>query len=516
MAVRRSSTRKNSRTMKMSRVQRNEQISNEIFKNGQVRRNNRDKRKEYRETKFSKKEKIIIGVFLGVILLFLALFLFYNSVIKLTGKDVLIDYGKKYKEPGYSVKLFGKDYTKNVKIKNNINLKKLGKYIVTYSVKIGGITYKKTRMVSLIDREKPKIELTGKKNTDVCPDTNYKEEGYKATDNYDKDLTKKVKVNASKDKIIYFVVDSSGNKAEITRKLTYQDKTAPEVTLNGDETVYVIEGGEFKDEGAKANDNCDGDVTKNIKSEGSVDNNKAGEYKISYKVSDKAKNEGIKTRTVSVLKKSNLNAGIPGTIYLTFDDGPNEGTTNVILDILKEEGVKATFFVTNNGPDSLIKREHDEGHTVALHTATHDYATVYASDESYYKDLTAVQDRVKRITGETSMIIRFPGGSSNTVSRKYSPGIMTRLTQSTLSKGFKYYDWNISSGDAGETTAADGVYNNVISRISKDKANMVLMHDIKTYTRDALRRIIKYGKENGYKFEKITMNTAMITQRVNN
>ena len=93
---------------------------------------------------------------------------------------------------------------------------------------------------------------------------------------------------------------------------------------------------------------------------------------------------------------------------------------------------------------------------------------------------------------------------------------MTRLTQSTLSKGFKYYDWNISSGDAGETTAADGVYNNVVGRISKDKANMVLMHDIKTYTRDALRQIIQYGKSNGYKFEKITMNTPMITQRVNN
>ena len=127
-----------------------------------------------------------------------------------------------------------------------------------------------------------------------------------------------------------------------------------------------------------------------------------------------------------------------------------------------------------------------------------------------------MQDRVKRITGQTSMIIRFPGGASNTVSRKYSPGIMSRLTQSVLEKGYKYYDWNISSGDAGGTTTSSGVYNNVINNLRKNRANIILMHDIKPYTRDALRQIIKYGKESGYTFEKITMDTPMITQSVNN
>ena len=442
--------------------------------------------------------------------------MFYNNVITLKKGNITLEYGKKYKEPGYTVNFFGKEYTKDVKIKSNINLKKIGSYTVSYSVKISGITFNKKRNIKIIDKEKPKIILTGKKDTDVCPNTEYKEEGYKAKDNYDGDITKKVKVNKLKEKIVYTVTDSSGNKKEVIRKLIYQDKTNPEITLNGDETMYAIEGNEYKDEGAKATDNCDGDLSKDLKTEGTVDINNPGEYKIKYKVSDKAKNEGTKTRVVNVLKKSNLNNGIPGTIYLTFDDGPNEGTTNIILDILKEEDVKATFFVTNSGPDSLIKREYDEGHTVALHTSTHNYSIVYASDESFYADLKSVQDRVKRITGETSMIIRFPGGSSNTVSRKYSQGIMTRLTQSTLAKGYKYYDWNISSGDAGETTLASGVYNNVVSNLSKDKANMVLMHDIKTYTRDALKQIIQYGKANGYKFEKITMNTAMITQKVNN
>ncbi|MBR3199033.1 MAG: polysaccharide deacetylase family protein [Bacilli bacterium] len=466
----------------------------------------------------SKKKIMIIGLitFVGICLVGLSIYFFWPAKFELKKGNLILNYGEKYKEPGFKVTRFGKNYTKKIKTKNNINHKKIGKYDVTYSVKINNITFKKNRVVKIADTEKPKIELKGGKTFDVCPETKFKEEGFKVTDNYDKNLDKKVKIKKEKDKIIYSVTDTSGNKTKIIRKLIYQDKTKPEITLNGGDNATLYVGTAYKEQGAKAIDNCDGDLTKEIKQTGSVDSNKVGKYTITYTVKDKAGNETTLTRTVNIINKSSLNDGKPRTIYLTFDDGPNSGTTNIILDILKEEGVKATFFVTCKGPDELIKREYDEGHTVALHTATHDYSIVYASDESYYNDLQTVQDRVKRITGQTSMIIRFPGGASNTVSRKYSPGIMTRLTQSTLAKGYKYYDWNISSGDAGGTNTASGVYNNVISQLRKQRANMVLMHDIKPYTRDALRQIIKYGKESGYTFEKITMDTPMITQRVNN
>ena len=227
---------------------------------------------------------------------------------------------------------------------------------------------------------------------------------------------------------------------------------------------------------------------------------------------DDAGNEASVSRKVFIKKRDAV-----GTIYLTFDDGPKEGTTNVILDILKEEGVEATFFVTNGGPDELIKREYDEGHTVALHTASHDYATVYASVDAYFNDLNIVSTRVKNITGEESKIIRFPGGSSNTVSRHYCVGIMSTLTQLVLERGYRYYDWNVSSGDAaGGTVTKEMVYSNVVNSLSRDRINVVLMHDIKPYTRDALRDIIRYGKENGYTFERITPATQMVTQRVNN
>ncbi len=466
----------------------------------------------------NKKKAIIIGLITFILLCTLGIlvYFFWPAKFSLKKGNIILNYGEKYNEPGYIVTRFGKNYTKNAKIKNNINYKKIGTYKITYYAKINGITFKKNRVIKIIDNEKPKIILKGGTNFDVCPETEFKDEGFTVTDNYDKNLEKKVKIKKKDNKITYSVTDSSGNKTAVTRTIIYQDKTKPEIALNGGDNMTLYVGTTYKEQGAIAKDNCDGDISKNIKTAGSVNTAKAGKYEITYEVKDKSGNESILKRNINIINKTSLNDGKPGTIYLTFDDGPNNGTTNIILDILKEEGVKATFFVTCKGPDELIKREYDEGHTVALHTATHDYSIVYASDDSFYNDLKTVQDRVKRITGQTSMIIRFPGGASNTVSKRYSAGIMSRLTQSVLEKGYKYYDWNISSGDAGGTTTSSGVYNNVISQLKKERANMVLMHDIKPYTRDALRQIIKYGKESGYTFERITMDTPMITQRVNN
>lgn len=462
------------------------------------------------------KKKYILFI---IILLFLLIFFLWPAKFKLkSGNTYTLEYGKKYKEPGYKVTRFGKDYTKKVKTINKINYKKLGNYNIIYQVKINGITFKSVRKINLIDKEKPKITLKGEENTILCPNKKYDEEGYKATDNYDGDITKNVKINKKENKIIYSVKDSSNNSFKITRTITNEDKTAPIITLKGDKTETVYTSSTWSDSGFTASDNCDEDITKNVTTSGSVDTSKNGTYKITYYVKDSSGNEAKEERVVNVISKPNYASSGwgAGTIFLTFDDGPQSGTTNVILDILKEEGVPATFFVTNKGPDELIKREYDEGHTVALHTASHNYATVYNSVNSYYNDLKQVQDRVKRITGYESKIIRFPGGSSNTVSKKYSSGIMTTLTKDVLNKGYRYYDWNISSGDAGGTTTSSGVYNNVIKYLNKKRSNVVLMHDIKSYTRDALRNIIKYGKNNGYTFSKITMDTPIVSQHVNN
>ena len=433
--------------------------------------------------------------------------------IRLKGpRHIEIDYLSEYKEPGYSAYFLHDDITNQVKVTNNINSKKLGDYKVIYSIDIDGFKRKVVRNVRVTDKTGPVIELTNGTDVHVCPGRKYVEEGYKAFDKYDGDVTDKVQVVTTKDKISYSVRDKHGNTTSIKRNIIYEDKEKPEITLNGDNIVYMFVGDTYQDSFVNVVDNCDSNLQDSVKVSNNVNASEAGSYQVTYTVKDSSGNENSVTREVIVSEH-----GKNGTIYLTFDDGPKNGTTNVILDILKEEGVKATFFVTNSGPDELIKRAYDEGHTIALHTASHTYSIVYASVDSYFNDLNIVSERVKRITGVESKIIRFPGGSSNTVSRKYSSGIMSYLTSEVLKRGYRYYDWNVSSGDAaGGSPTASMIYDNVVSNLSKNRVNMVLMHDIKTYTRDALRDIIRYGKENGYVFDKITQDTEMITQRVNN
>ena len=281
--------------------------------------------------------------------------------------------------------------------------------------------------------------------------------------------------------------------------------------------MHLNIGVSYNEPGYEAIDNCDGDLTDKVTVNGTV-STRAGTYKLTYTVEDETGNKAEVVRTVIVRSPYLYNNGTigTGTIYLTFDDGPKEGTTNIILDILKEEGIKATFFVTCNGPDYLIKRIVDEGHTIALHTATHDYQYVYSSVDNYFADLNRVSNRVKNITGIESKIIRFPGGSSNTISRHYQQGIMSTLTSMVLDKGYRYYDWNVDSNDAGGANYRSQVYSNVVNNLRYNRGNVVLMHDVKYQTRDALRDIIKFGKENNFKFDKITMNTYMVRHSVQN
>ena len=212
-------------------------------------------------------------------------------------------------------------------------------------------------------------------------------------------------------------------------------------------------------------------------------------------------------------KKSNN-----GVIWLTFDDGPSAITTPKVLDVLKKENVKATFFVLNytDANEKIIKRIVDEGHTIGIHGYSHEYSKIYKSDDAFMNNIYTLQDKIYKSTGVKTMYMRFPGGSSNTVSRKYSKGIMTRLTKKVLAKGFKYYDWNISSGDAGGAKDSKAVYRNVTKNLSKKRGNLVLCHDIHQKTLDALPDIIKFAKKNGYTFAPIDDNTPMYAQHVNN
>ena len=209
-----------------------------------------------------------------------------------------------------------------------------------------------------------------------------------------------------------------------------------------------------------------------------------------------------------------------GIIYLTFDDGPTSDSTPKILDILEKNNIKATFFVLHYSEQNehLIKRENDQGHTIALHGYTHTYSEVYQSADSCLENFRKIGEQVYQTTGINSKIIRFPGGSSNTVSRKYCPGVMTELSKRVIDEGYRIFDWNVDSDDAGRAKTSNDIYNNVTSRIKPGIKNVVLMHDFagNHKTIDALQGIINFGKENGYVFRKITEETEMVRHHVNN
>ena len=205
--------------------------------------------------------------------------------------------------------------------------------------------------------------------------------------------------------------------------------------------------------------------------------------------------------------------------YLTFDDGPSS-ITNSVLDILKKYNVKATFFVINSGSynKTTLQREVNEGHTIGLHAYDHNYAIAYKDDNSYLDGIDKLRAKVKADTGFDSHYIRFPGGSSNTISKRYSKGIMSRITKTAKQRGYKYYDWNVDDDDAGRARTADDCYNNVVKELSPNRSNIVLMHDFGTNKKilDALPRIIEYCQKNGYTMLPIDDNTPEIHHGISN
>lgn len=448
------------------------------------------------------------------------LFLMSKPTITLKGeRKIILNLNEKYVEPGYVASFMLKDEKGKVEVKSNIDNTKVGTYKVVYTLKTKKNKVVKERVVKIVDNEKPSINLTGSGH--ACPGQVYVEEGYQALDNYDGDITDKVKTAVKDNYITYYVKDSSDNQRIVKRPIIYMDKEAPKIALIGEGIINIYVGDEYKEPGYIITDNCDNEVSNKISVTGDINTNQVGRYTLTYSVTDNSGNNTVVTREINVIEPYTPPAidGRGKTIYLTFDDGPSASITPSLLRILKEENVKATFFVTNHSDslNSLIKQEYDEGHTVALHSYTHNYSYIYSSVDNYYNDLNSIRDKVYNITGAYPTIIRFPGGSSNTVSRRYSSGIMSTLTTDVTNKGYKYFDWNVSSEDAGGARNETDVYNNVVNNLVY-KNNVVLLHDFESNykTLNAIRGIIRYGKENGFTFKAITKDTPVVRHRVNN
>lgn len=184
-------------------------------------------------------------------------------------------------------------------------------------------------------------------------------------------------------------------------------------------------------------------------------------------------------------------------IYLTFDDGPSTVVTGRILDVLQEEGVKATFFVVGDrveGRKEILRRIAREGHTIGVHSQTHEYAQIYRSDEALLKDVAACAETIRTVTGVTPRVYRFPGGGGKNKERH-----ATLLRK----QGYRVVGWNAVCGDEEIVGAnADELYECAVSTAGSRDTVVLLCHDSASHkqTAEALPRIIAHFREAGYEF----------------
>lgn len=191
--------------------------------------------------------------------------------------------------------------------------------------------------------------------------------------------------------------------------------------------------------------------------------------------------------------------------FLTFDDGPSE-VTNQILDTLKQEKVKATFFVLGSNVKALpnvVKRIYDEGHYIANHGYSHVYSKIYVSPQTVLDEFNQCNDAVKeaiQVPEYNSHLFRFPGGLAGGKHATIKNEANELLKQNEV----MHVDWNSLTGDAETNNLSIEFELQRLRETSEGKNSLViLMHDAqaKKTTADALPNIIAYLKEQGYKFE---------------
>ena len=193
------------------------------------------------------------------------------------------------------------------------------------------------------------------------------------------------------------------------------------------------------------------------------------------------------------------------TAYLTFDDGPSDRTPE-ILEVLERYGVKGTFFVVGGDSEQGRQRMRDivaAGHTLGVHSYTHDYKKIYASVEAFLDDFAQEYNLILDATGVAPQIFRFPGGSVNA----YNGGTYKEIISEMVRRGFVYYDWNRQTGDAvKKTPSAPVLVQNALKGVNSTQRIILLAHDNRRYTNvvQALPEIIEGYQAAGFSLEALT------------
>lgn len=290
----------------------------------------------------------------------------------------------------------------------------------------------------------------------------------------------------------------------VTQTVVVRDTAAPVITLKESGVASTYPGAEYVEEGYTAVDAHDGDVTANVTSY-------QENGQVFYSVTDSSGNTGTAVRTILYREGVQSNGK---TIYLTFDDGPGKYTEE-LLDVLAKYNVKVTFFVVGTDYVNIMTRIAEEGHAIGVHSYTHRLKLIYQGETQFYDDMEKMQELIVKYTGKRTNLLRFPGGSSNMLS-DYNPGIMTRMAKSVQEHGYVYFDWNVDSFDAGGAETPEEVFENVKAGVESRENSVVLQHDIKEYSVDAVERIIVWGLENGYTFRPLDENAPTCHHKISN
>ena len=526
------------------------------------------------------KALLIAVLLIAAVLFFVFVINKWRIEFELTGEpNVTSECGEPYRDEGARAEVTGSILSfihhpiSVTASTERVNIHEPGSYTVTYSARFLWLSDSTTRTVVIVDTTPPVIDLKHIDDYYTLPHHAYEEEGYTATDNHDGDITSLV-VSEEKDGHVYYTVsDQAGNTATADREIFYDDRNAPVFSFPDGEEGFLFVGETWIDN-VQAEDDADGDVSGKVVTEGSVDTGTVGTYTLTYTVSDEWGNVAKKDRYVTVKRTpvtadqaaaaaviappsdtaaagstaadarvsgaatadaassggsgtdtgaADAQAAKPRTadpkkiIYLTFDDGPGRYTEE-LLGILDKHKVLATFFVTAAYKDyqDLIGAEYNAGHSVGVHTATHEYSEIYASTDAYWADFNKMQDIIQAQTGCRTDIFRFPGGASNTISANYSQGIMSELAKQSGEKGYIYVDWNVTSGDAGDTTDSNVLYENMMNGIHTYENSFILCHDIKDFTIATMDRFITDALKEGYTFLPITSETRTCHHGINN
>ncbi|MFQ8706026.1 MAG: polysaccharide deacetylase family protein [Thomasclavelia sp.] len=462
------------------------------------------------------KYKLVLILFILIITLII-LSIHPTNQIVLYNYHPIIEISNKFDPKSNIQKVIGGSI-KDVNVDTSkINFSKPGKYPITYSYN----NIKTTITIELKDTIKPDLETQ-----ELTIDLGMKVEArdlIKAS--YDSNRTEvkfkqNYQFNEVGDQNVEIIICRGNNcitKQSVVHILP-KDTTPPEII--GIRNLSVLKDSDIDLlSSVSVKDNQDDNPILTIDSS-NLDISKVGDYQITYHAKDRSLNTIKETCIVSVVENKTIgsyNQTNEKVVYLTFDDGPSENTQKV-LEILDVYDAKATFFVTGTNEEYyyLIKKAHEAGHTIGLHTYVHEYDQIYNSSSSYFSDLKRIEDLVYSQIGSIPKYIRFPGGSSNKVSKKYCHKIMSKLTKEVINRGYQYYDWNEDSEDgSGELSVKQLIKN---ATASTDNNIILLFHDAngKENSLKALGAVIQYYQKKGYVFKGIDDNSYVVHHSVNN